>query len=64
MFTGFVTSDGNVSPLMLEYYEDVAKGGAAMVVVANAVVDLEGSIGPRASRMDDDKFLPGLRARA
>ncbi len=60
MFTGFATFDGHVTPLMLEYYEDVAKGGAAMVVVANAVVDLEGSIGPRALRMDDDKFLPGL----
>ncbi len=60
MFTGFATSDGHVTPLMLEYYEDVAKGGAAMVVVANAVVDLEGSIGPRALRIDDDIYLPGL----
>ncbi|MBW2217150.1 MAG: NADH:flavin oxidoreductase [Deltaproteobacteria bacterium] len=60
MFTGFATSDGHVTPLMLEYYKDVAKGGAAMVVVANAVVDLEGSIGPRALRIDDDNFLPGL----
>ncbi|MCP4622618.1 MAG: NADH:flavin oxidoreductase, partial [bacterium] len=34
MFTGFATSDGHVTPLMLEYYKDVAKGGAAMVVVA------------------------------
>ncbi|MCP4574937.1 MAG: NADH:flavin oxidoreductase, partial [Deltaproteobacteria bacterium] len=60
MFTGFATSDGHVTPLMLEYYKDVAKGGAAMVVVANAVVDMEGSIGPRSLRMDDDMFLPGL----
>ncbi len=60
MFTGFATSDGHVTPLMLEYYKDVAKGGASMVVVANAVVDMEGSIGPRALRMDDDRFLPGL----
>ncbi len=60
MSTGFATSDGHVTPLMLEHYSDVAKGGAAMVVVANAVVDMEGSIGPRALRMDDDRFLPGL----
>ncbi len=31
-----------------------------MVVVANAVVDMEGSIGPRSLRIDNDIFLPGL----
>jgi 2,4-dienoyl-CoA reductase-like NADH-dependent reductase (Old Yellow Enzyme family)/nucleotide-binding universal stress UspA family protein len=60
LFTGYGHPDGTVSKLALEHYNEVATGGVAMIVVANAVVDPRGTLSKHSLRADDDRFLPGL----
>ena len=64
LFTGYAHSDGSVSRLTLHHYKTLARGGAAMIVVANAVVDQSGMLSRYSLRVDDDQFLPGLRRLA
>ena len=61
LFTGYAHGDGRVSRLTLQHYKKLAGGGAAMIVVANAVVDQSGTLSRYSLRVDDDQFLPGLR---
>ncbi len=60
LFTAYGHRDGTVSQLTLEHYKEVATGGVAMIVVANAVVDPSGTLSKHSLRADDDRFLPGL----
>lgn len=60
LFTAYANQDGTVSRLILDHYKEVAQGGAAMIVVANAVVDPSGTLSKHSLRADDDRFLPGL----
>jgi len=64
LFTGYAHGDGRVSRLTLDHYKTLAGGGAAMIVVANAVVDQSGTLSRYSLRVDDDQFLPGLRKLA
>ena len=60
LFTMYAAKDGTVSKLTLEHYNELARGGVAMIVVANAAVDPDGSLSDRSLRADHDRFLAGL----
>ncbi len=60
LFTGYACDDGSVSPLTLEHYGQIAHGGPAMIVVANACVCPGGALSKNSLRADDDRFIPGL----
>jgi 2,4-dienoyl-CoA reductase-like NADH-dependent reductase (Old Yellow Enzyme family)/nucleotide-binding universal stress UspA family protein len=64
LFTAYAHRDGTVSELTLLHYREVACGGAAMVVVANCIVDPSGIWSKRSLRADDDRFVPGLQKLA
>lgn len=64
MFMAYAESGGEVSPAMIGYYADVARGGAGMVVVANGVVDGDAVVGVRSLRYDEDRFISGLNRLA
>jgi 2,4-dienoyl-CoA reductase-like NADH-dependent reductase (Old Yellow Enzyme family)/nucleotide-binding universal stress UspA family protein/Tfp pilus assembly protein PilZ len=64
MFWGYGHPDGTVSEPLTDLYREIASGGASMIVVANAIVDPDGSTSGRALRIDHDRFIPGLAALA
>lgn len=60
MFWGYANGDGTVSQPLIDLYGEIARGGASMIVVANAIVSPEGSMSAHALRLDEDRFIPGL----
>jgi len=60
LFTMYAQGDGSVSELTLAHYSELAKGGVAMMVVANAAVDPGGLLARHSLRADSDRYLPGL----
>ncbi len=60
LFTMYAQEDGQVSELTLEHYGEIARGGVAMIVVANVGVDPSGLLAPCSLRADSDRFIPGL----
>ncbi|MBI5582691.1 MAG: NADH:flavin oxidoreductase, partial [Deltaproteobacteria bacterium] len=64
LFLGYGKPSGEVSPLLLDHYREMAASGAAMIVVENAAVDPGGLGSPFTLRIDQDQFLPGLRELA
>lgn len=60
MFWGYAEEDGSVSQMLIQHYREVALGGAAMIVVANAVVDESGIMTSRVLRINHDRFIQGL----
>lgn len=60
LFTMYAQEDGQVSELTLEHYGEIAKGGVAMIVVANVGVDATGLLASCSLRADSDRFVPGL----
>lgn len=58
---GVAQEDGQVSDLTLCFYETLAKGGVAMIVVENGFVDYpRGMTGWGRIANSDDQYLPGL----
>lgn len=64
LFLGYGKPTGDVSPLILDHYREMAASGAAMVVVENAAVDPGGLGSPFTLRIDQDSFLAGLKELA
>ncbi len=65
MGTSYCTKDGNVTPMMKDFYEARARGGAGLIIVENAAIDFyrcTQSVNRLA--IDNDLNLPGLRALA
>ncbi len=61
MHTQLGSEDGYVTDRLLDYYEEIAAGGAGMIIVEyNAIDALIGRAGEHQLLIDDDKFLPGL----
>lgn len=61
----FPSPDGNVTQQLKDYYDALARGGAGIVTVAGGGVQYpKGSTLPGRYRVDDDKFIPGLRELA
>lgn len=63
-FAGYAHGDGTVSPLLLDHYREMARSGAAMIVVENIGVHETGLGSPFMLRADDDRYLPGLERLA
>lgn len=60
LYTGYAYPDGRVSPFMIEHYWNVARSGAALVVIGNAAVSEDGASAACNLRVHDDRFIPGL----
>ena len=56
--------DGEVTPAMLDYYEVIARGGAACVFLGHAFVHPLGKASPKMTGLHDDRLIPGLRSLA
>ena len=64
LFLGYADSDGTVSSLVLDHYQEMAASGVSLVVVENVSVDPTGSGSPFILRVDHDRYIPGLRRLA
>lgn len=64
LYLGYAALGGKVSPLLLHYYKEMAKSGAAMIMVENASVTPNGSGSPRTIRCDHNRYLSGLEELA
>ncbi|ROQ93214.1 oxidoreductase [Desulfosoma caldarium] len=64
LFAGYAGADGTVTPLLLDHYREMARSGAAMIVVENIAVHVTGLGSPYMLRADDDRYLPGLEQLA
>lgn len=61
MGTGLASAQGEVTPALLRYYEERARGGAGAIVVEIACVDSpEGKASPTQLCIDRPELLPGL----
>lgn len=60
MFWGYAHRDGTISQPLIDRYREIAWGGVAMIVVANAIVAPDGAMSSHALRIDEDQFIPGL----
>ena len=65
MGTNLAEEDGQAGERLQRYYEERARGGVGLVIVGVAAVAYPaGACIPRQLAISDDRFLPGLRARA
>jgi 2,4-dienoyl-CoA reductase-like NADH-dependent reductase (Old Yellow Enzyme family) len=55
------TDDGFVTDALVEYYEQIAKGGTPLLITGNAYFSLYSKAAPRQLAVDDDDKLPGLK---
>ena len=65
MGTGLASKSGEVSPAMIKYYEERARGGAGMIVVEIACVDSpQGRASLTQLNIDDPSYISGLNELA
>ena len=64
LYLGYAASGGRMSPLLLHHYNEMAKSGAAMIMVENASITTSGSGSPQTIRCDHNRYLKGLEALA
>ena len=64
LYLGYAASGGRMSPLLLHHYQEMAKSGAAMIMVENASITTSGSGSPQTIRCDHNRYLKGLEALA
>ena len=64
LYLGYANPDGTISPLLLDYYREMAASGAAMIVVENSVVQASGLGSPFTLRSDHNRYMRGLRKLA
>lgn len=64
LFLGYAASGGTVSPLLLYHYKEMARSGAALIVLENASVISGGSGSNRTIRCDHNRYLDGLEKLA
>ena len=58
------TDDGFVTDELIEYYEQIARGGTPLLITGNAYFDLYSRAAPRQIGADHDDKIPGLRRLA
>jgi len=64
LYLGYAAAGGKVSPLLLYHYKEMARSGAAMIMIENASVSPNGSGSDRTIRCDHNRYLPGLEKLA
>src|SRR5512144_979050 len=55
-------SDGEIKSDMLDFYEAVARGGAACIFLGHAYIHPLGKASPKMIGVYDDRLIPGLRS--
>jgi 2,4-dienoyl-CoA reductase-like NADH-dependent reductase (Old Yellow Enzyme family) len=55
------TDDGFVTDALVEYYEQIAKGGTPLLITGNAYFSLYSKAAPQQLAADDDDKIPGLK---
>ena len=55
------TDDGFVTDELIEYYEQIARGGTPLLITGNAYFSLYSKAAPRQLAADHDDKIPGLR---
>jgi 2,4-dienoyl-CoA reductase-like NADH-dependent reductase (Old Yellow Enzyme family) len=56
--------DGEVTPPMLDFYEVIARGGAACIFLGHAFVHPHGRASPKMTGLYDDRLISGFRSLA
>jgi len=64
LYLGYAASEGQVSPLLLHHYKEMARSGAAMIMVENSSITPNSSGTPRTIRCDHNRYLKGLETLA
>ena len=64
LYLGYAAEGGRMSRLLLHHYHEMAKSGAAMIMVENASIAATGSGSPRTIRCDHNRYLKGLETLA
>ncbi len=65
LMTNFADEQGYVTQRLTDYYEERAKGGAGLIIVEAACIELPLGRGlPRQLAISDDRFVSGLSDRA
>jgi 2,4-dienoyl-CoA reductase (NADPH2) len=64
LYLGYAAEGGQVSRLLLHHYYEMAKSGAAMIMVENATITTSGSGSSRTIRCDHNRYLKGLETLA
>lgn len=64
LYLGYAASGGKVSPLLLYHYKEMARSGAAMIMIENASISPNGSGSDRTIRCDHDRYINGLEKLA
>jgi len=58
---GFAAADGNAGPMLIDFYEALAKGGVGLLMVESSCVDFPvGGKGENRLRIDEDQFIPSF----
>lgn len=64
LYLGYAAAGGKVSPLLLYHYKEMARSGAAMIMIENASISPNGSGSDRTIRCDHNRYIPGLEKLA
>ena len=62
MNTNFAVADGSVNERFTKYYVKRGKGGAGLLIVSSAYIDQAAKKRAGALLLDDDRFIPKLKA--
>ena len=61
MLTNYAAINGEVTDRLIHYYEERARGGAALIMIEATYVERQGDSYPLGLGVDDDDKIPGLR---
>jgi len=64
LYLGYAAAGGKVSSLQLYHYKEMARSGAAMIMIENASISPNGSGSDRTIRCDHNRYLNGLEKLA
>ena len=64
LYLGYAAEGGRMSRLLLYHYREMARSGAAMIMVENVSITAGGSGSPRTIRCDHNRYLKGLETLA
>lgn len=61
MATNYPSETGGITEVLLDFYEQRAKGGTGLIIAENCCVDYPaGKGGATQLRLDEDRFIPGI----
>ena len=60
-FSGRAEKYGSVGEKMINFYDELAKGGTGLIISEFISVDISGTISPYQARLDSDSYISGQR---